>query len=152
MEGNPVSNVNSLIQEIIKACKNDKIKTEIALLNFEQLIQAMSQYEMAPKYYNAVLEEVDIPTVAQNQAPFSNSNEKRSENDQSKYPIIGDLEKIYGRRLKQKELQLLGNTLATKTGLKLDRVTKRSKIALLSWFSKNWQMLHPKIYEFGLKG
>ena len=80
--------------------------------------------------------------------PYTGNN--RKDNDPYKFPVVGELEKIYGRKLKQTELQALGVQLASKTGLKLERDTKRSKPLLLQWFYKNWTTLKPKIHEFNL--
>ena len=109
----------------------------------------MKKYEKCPKYYNAIIKDADAQGF--NQAQNTYSNEKRGEADSFKFPVLAELEKIYQKTLKQKELQTLGSKLSLLTGLKLDRDKKRSKPALLNWFQSNWQILHPKIYEFGLE-
>ena len=108
----------------------------------------MSRYALAPRYYNTALEEANtlyVPPGQPNMPP-----QERSNKDPYKYPVVGQLEKIFGRKLKQTELQELGKILAQKIGLKLDRETKRSKQLLIQWFSNNWATLHMRIYEFDL--
>lgn len=144
------SRIAALVQEIIEACNNDATKTDVAIANFQCLITAMKMYERAPRYFNAALEEADQPILQGVQAAAQVHHDRRDKNELYKYPVVGELEKIFGRKLKHKELQQLGTTLSRKIGLKLDRDTKRSKMALIQWFSTHWQTLHGKIYEFGL--
>lgn len=144
------SRIAALVQEIIDACKNDATKTDVAIANFQCLVTAMKLYERAPKYFNAALEEVDQMMIPGGVVPGQVPTDKKDKNDPYKYPVVGELEKIFGRKLKQKQLQQLGTTLSRKIGLRLDRDTKRSKLKLIQWFSTHWQTLHGKIYEFGL--
>ena len=150
-EGGQIANIEKTINEIIAYCKNDPVKAEIARANFTILINAMKKYEKGPKYYNAIIEDADTPMMNQIQSNFQVPVEKRGESDSNKYPILAELEKIYQKKLKHKELQILGTKLSNLTGLKLDRDTKRSKPLLVNWFQTNWQILHSKIYEFELE-
>ena len=148
-EGSQISKIERSINEIIASCRNDPAKAEIAKVNFINLIEIMKKYEKGPKYYNAIMEDSDTQGILQTQT-FPMQIEKRVD-DGSNSTILIELQKIYSRKLKQKELQILGTKLAGYTGLKLDRDTKRSKQHLLNWFASNWQMLHLKIYEFNLE-
>ena len=143
------SRIAQYIREIIEVCKNDPSRLEVAIVNFQSLVNAMKAYERAPRYFNDILEEADS-FIPAGQMPHIISQEKRHDGDPYKYPIVGELEKIYKRKLKQTELQALASQLSAKTGLRLERDTKRSKALLLQWFSNNWTTLQPKIFEFHL--
>ena len=145
-----INQIENYINDIIEECQKNPLNIDYTIKNFELLIEVMKKYEKAPKYFNSILEETDSTITPPIQGIFPNSIEKKNDFDQSKHPVMNDLEKIFNRKLKQKDLQLLGNSLSQKTGLKLDRDTKRSKTALIQWFHIHWQMLHPKIYEYGL--
>ena len=142
--------IKNMINEIITICKGNQNKTYIAISNFQTLIDAMVLYERAPKYYNSLLEESETPIIQNNPQYPTTNNSENSQPQLYKYPIVGELEGIYHQKLKQLHLQKLGTALASKLSLKLDRKTKRNKAALLQWFSSNWNVLHQKIYEFGL--
>lgn len=143
-ESNLHSRIAGYIHDIIEACRQDPSRLEVATTNFQSLVNAMKLYERAPRYFNMILEDAEAPHNAAGQEKRSN------EADMYKFPVVGELEKIYGKKLKQTELQMLGNALANKVGLRLDRDTKRSKVLLLQWFSQNWTTIHPKIYEHNL--
>lgn len=145
-----INNISGMIQEILNRCHGDPIRTDIAITNFKALLDAMKIYEKAPKYFNALLEESETPIIMTNTTyPQLQYTEQQHETELYKYPIVGELEHIYGHKLKQIHLQKLGTALSNKIGLRLNRDTKRSKQLLLQWFSANWTTLHPKIYEFG---
>lgn len=145
-----IQNIERSIAEILAACRNDPAKSEIAQVNFDMLITTMKKFDLGPKYYNAILEDYDSNQNNQMQTSFQMQVEKRGEPDTFKFPIIAELEKIYHKKLIQRELQLLGTKLSQLTGLKLNRDTKRNKVSLLNWFTNHWQNLHSKIYEFQL--
>ena len=140
------SKIATYIQEIIEACKDDSIKREVAIANFTSLLNAMKGYERAPRYYNAIFDENDAQPNQMNMR----INDKHNDADVYKYPVVGELEKIYGRKLKQCELQKLANALSSSVNIHLTRDTKRSKSLLLNWFSNNWTVIHSKIYELKL--
>ena len=146
-ESSQHSRIAKLVQDIIEACKNDPTRMEVAIANFDCLIKAMRQYELAPRYYNAALEDPDPSYTPPGQPNIPISD--KGNNDPYKYPVVGELEKIFGKKLRQSELQKVGKFLAQKIGLRLDRETKRSKPMLIQWFSAHWETLHSKIYEFG---
>ncbi|EAY20270.1 hypothetical protein TVAG_192460 [Trichomonas vaginalis G3] len=149
-EGTLIQNIEKNVAEILAACKDDPAKTEIARVNFELLITVIKKFEKGPRYYNAILEDQDAAQNNQMQSSFQMPVEKKGEPDAIKYPVIAELEKIYHKKLTTKELQALGSSLSKLQGLKLNRDTKRNKIKLLKWFSTHWQIVHSKIYEFGL--
>lgn len=134
--------LENYMKEILEACKNDSLRTEVALANLKALNNAIKEYEKAPKYYNAMLE-------AESQSNLI-SSKKSSFESEYKFPVVGELEKIYSKKLKQIELQQLAKQLAPKIGLKLNRDTTRSKVLLLQWFSINWPTIRPKIFELNL--
>lgn len=135
--------IKQYINEIIEACKNDPIRQQVAISNFQALCDSMKGYERAPRYYNAIFEE------GSQQANSVTIRTKRSDAE-AKHPIETEFEKIYNRKLKLTELQQLEKEISSKLQLKIDRNTKRSKICLLQWFSSNWEKIKPKIIEFGL--
>lgn len=137
------SKLEALINEIIEACKNDPIRLQVAISNFQALCDSMKGYERAPRYFNAIFEE------GATQANSVSIRTKRSDAD-AKHPIEVEFEKIYSRKLKLTELQHLEKELSSKLKLRIDRNTKRSKVCLLQWFSSNWEIIQPKIIEFGL--
>lgn len=147
-ESSQHSQIAKLIQDIISACREDPSRIEVAIANFEALITSITRYALAPAYYNTALEGARIQHVQPGQPNMLPQD--RQGKDPYKFPVVGQLEKIFGQKLKQKQLQEIGKILAEKIGLKLDRDTKRSKPQLLKWFSVNWETLHPRIYDFKL--
>lgn len=147
-EYNQQARIEAYIRDIIEVCRSDPAKLEVAIVNFQSLLDAMKLYGRSPKYYNNFIEDAEKNSQLTQHFPYTGNN--RKDNDPYKFPVVGELEKIYGRKLKQTELQALGVQLASKTGLKLERDTKRSKPLLLQWFYKNWTTLKPKIHEFNL--
>ena len=142
------SRIAKLIQEIIEACRNDPTRIEVATANFQCLVKVMELYERAPRYFNAALEEADLPFIRP--GPPNMEAPDKGGKEMYKVPIVGELEKIFGRHLKHTELQLVGKILSKKTGVKLSRDTKRSKPLLLQWFADHWDLLHTKIYDYEL--
>lgn len=141
-DSNQQAKLENYIKEIIAACKDDSVKLEVAISNFQALANAMKQYERAPRYFNAAFEEGEAQP---NQIRMKVG---RIETDSQSFPVVYEIEKIYGRKLKQIELQQLANQISNKIGLKIGRNVKRSKVLLLQWFSTNWATIHPKIYEY----
>lgn len=137
------SKLEGYINDIIKACEGDPTRLQVAISNFQALCDAMKGYERAPRYYNAIFEEGD------NQANLLTIKTKRIDTD-AKLPIISELEKIYGWKLKHIELQQLAKEISDKLKIKVSRDTKRSKILLLEWFSSNWETIRPKMLEYKL--
>ena len=145
-----ISNIERTVNEIIAKCRNDPARTEIAKVNFIMLIETMKKYEKGPKYYNAIMEESDIG-FGQVQSTYPMPQDKRGSTESYQSPVLAELEKIYSKKLKQKDLQKLGSELSRLAGLRLDRNTKRSKQELVNWFQTNWSFLHSKIYEHSLQ-
>ena len=148
-ESNQHARIVNYINEIIEACRQDPTRIEVATVNFKSLLNAMKLYERAPRYFNSIFEDDENQFPQQDQMQFNQMNEKKNEST-NKAPVLNELEKIYGRKLKQTDLQQLGSALATQAGIKIDRDTKRSKVALTKWFATNWQIIYPKIYELNL--
>lgn len=137
--------IEEYINDIISTCQTDSTKLEVAIVNFRQLLETMNKYERSPKYFNSLIEDVE-----KTYHTHTGTSSTRRDEDQYAFPVVSELESIYGKKLKQTELQALGTQLATKTGLRLERETKRSKNLLLQWFYRNWTTLKPKIFEFNL--
>lgn len=149
-ESSQHARISQYINDIIAACRQDPARIEVAIANFKSLLTAMKLYDQAPRYFNAIFSDNEtIPglTNQQQMPPQADTG-----NDLQNRPTVAtDLEKIYGKKLKITELQQLGNILSQNLNIKLDRDTKRSKVALLSWFAKSWSVIYPKIYELGLQ-
>ncbi|OHS98392.1 hypothetical protein TRFO_35241 [Tritrichomonas foetus] len=139
-DSNQIARIQGYIQEIYDHCAANPNRLEVAITNLQALKSAITSYERAPRYYNAIFEDNDVQPIMKRTID--------NENDQYKHPVIGELEKIFDRKLKQSELKDLAKALSEKIQLRLDRDTKRSKIKLLQWFSNNWEIVHQKIYEF----
>ena len=131
-QSNQHSRIASLIQEIIDACKTDPTRLEVATVNFESLIKAMKLYEKADRYFKAIIDEAD------------NSNKN------IKLPVMEELQKIFGRKVKQQDLLKLATYLCTKTGLNISREMKRNKIFLIRWYEWNWETLYPLIHSMDI--
>jgi hypothetical protein len=104
----------------------------------------MKRYEHGPRLFDALVEEAeqadaDLPPTAPG-----------ADRDIVKHPIVADLERLFGRKLKLKELRYVGKKVAERVGLRLERATTRRKGKLLDWFAANWAALHPKMVELGL--
>lgn len=134
--------LDNYINEIFGACTNDSLRTKVAIENLKALSLAIKEYERAPKYYNAMFE-------GETQSNFT-SIKKSAFESEYKFPVVGELEKIYSKKLKQIELQQLAKQLSPKIGIKINRDTVRSKVLLLQWFSINWTVIRPKIFELNL--
>ena len=119
-------------------------------MNFKSLLNAMKLYDRAPRYFNSIFEDDEMQYMQGDGMNFNKQNSSNADQNQPNKSKINELEKIFGRKLKQTDLQQIGNLLASKLNLKLDRNTKRSKVLLIEWFTKHWQILYPKIYEFNL--
>ena len=142
--------ISKYIQEIQEICTRDQTKVEVAIVNFKSLLTAMKLYDRAPRYFNSIFDDDDNQYMQQDDIRFDQLNDPKNGAISMKPPILNELEKIYGRKLKQPDLQQLGSVLASKIHLKLDRNTKRSKALLIKWFETNWQLIYPKIYECNL--
>lgn len=147
MSNSTQNKLEKYIQDIIEACRTDPGRIEVAIVNFKSLLTAMKVYDNAPRYFNSILEEAEMPAI-QGQPQYQQEDQHTS--GKSQFPVIGEMEKIFNRKLKQVQLQQIASALSMNTGVRLDRDTRRSKIALVQWFTNNWAVLHPKIYELGL--
>ncbi|KAK8860308.1 hypothetical protein M9Y10_011972 [Tritrichomonas musculus] len=134
--------LENYIKDILEACKNDPLRTEVAISNLKALSNAIKEYEEAPKYYNTMFETKGIPN--------SVSSQKATIESEYKFPVVGELEKIYSKKLKQAELLQLSKQLSPAIGVKISREATRSKLLLLQWFSLNWEAIRPKITELNL--
>ncbi|OHS95261.1 hypothetical protein TRFO_02248 [Tritrichomonas foetus] len=143
------SRIANYIADIINCCANDQSLLEVAVANFQHLNNAMKGYERAPKYFNGIIEDAEISPTNYPLSHFPTPYNAMENN--KKFPIANELEKIYDRKLKQCELQMLAKELSSKIGLKLSRDTKRNKTDLLNWFAHNWVVIHPKIFEYQLE-
>lgn len=128
------------LNEIMDVCRTNNKKLELAVTNLRILVSSLKKYQVSPKYYESFLQLTESSSLI-----LSIDNQTDSK------IVVEHLESIFDRKLNIKYLQKLGSVLALKTGLHLDRGTKRSKPLLIKWFSKYWDILHQKIYEYGLQ-
>jgi hypothetical protein len=136
--------IANYVHEIIQSCERDRVRTDVAIANFESLLTAMRRYEHGPRHFDALVEEAEQADDAP--PPIAPKGDK----DLLKCPPLADLDQLFGRRLKHFELKKVGETVAEKMGLRLGRNAKRKKGIMLDWFASNWVRLHPKIVELGL--
>ena len=81
--------LENYIKDIFEACKNDPLRTEVAITNLKALNNAIIEYEKAPKYYNAIIE-------IESQSNHVSSKKSAFESEY-KCPVVGELEKIYAK-------------------------------------------------------
>ncbi|EAY11849.1 hypothetical protein TVAG_459210 [Trichomonas vaginalis G3] len=149
-ESNQHNRIVKYINEIIEYCRQDPTRIEVAVANFNCLLTAMKLYDRAPRYFNSIFDDCDATIPLQN-APIIPLAADKPPESQNKPPVLNELEKIYGKKLKITDLQMLGSALSQNLNIKLDRDTKRSKVAMINWFATNWNVILPKIYELGLQ-
>lgn len=130
-EIDPNSQIAILMQEILDACQNNALRTDVALSNLIQLKKAIEKYDQAPKYYNTFFEKSA-------DSDFSGFSETSRISDHYKYPIIGELEKAYGKHMKKTDLDQLAKRISVKTSTRLTRDSTLTKDRLLEWFSQHW--------------
>ena len=76
---------------------------------------------------------------------------RRIRRNQASIPQISYfMDRFFGGNLRLKEATALASNLAKHIGLKLDRVAKRHKPAMICWFCENWNCLFP--YLLKMKG
>jgi hypothetical protein len=135
------SRIAASLDQITDLCRENPGSRELALVNLRSLLDVMRAYERAPRMYNVQLEDAQ-PTPRH---PVRSLPVLRPE--PYKYPVVGNLEAEFRRKLKQRDLVKIAKQLTAITGLKLVREQKRRKDELLSWFDSNWQVLEPRIRE-----
>jgi hypothetical protein len=141
------SRIANYIHEIIQGCQNDPVRLEVATVNFTSLITAMKLYERAPSHFKAIIDEADNPPAQLGQPTFMAIPAFGENANMYRNPVIGPLEEMFGRKLKQRELATYGKIVAERLSLKLDRETKRNRAKLLRWYSDNWEALRPMMQE-----
>jgi hypothetical protein len=141
------SRIANYIHEIITGCQNDPVRLEVATVNFTSLLTAMKLYERAPRHFNAIIDEADNPPAQLGQQTFMAMPSFPESADMYKNPVIGPLEEMFGRKLKQQELVVFGKVVAERLSIKLDRDTKRHRGKLLRWYSDNWGIVRPMMQE-----
>jgi hypothetical protein len=58
----------------------------------------------------------------------------------------GQLTSIYGMKLSQHELVSIGDLVAEKLEIKLDRDARRRKTVMIKWFEENWGLIQPLLH------
>jgi len=141
--------IETFLKDIIEICKKDPMKIEVVSVNFKSLLSVMKHYERAPRLYNHIIEDAESTFNAQMEAQIQ--PDKRYDGEKVRNPVIMELERVFGRKLKQTDLQHIGTAISNKTGLKLDRETKRSKVLLVKWFTINWRIVQDNLTAINLE-
>jgi hypothetical protein len=136
-----IGRIDRYLEDIIRMCREDPSALQMSIANFKYLLDSMKAYERAPRIFNSRLEEIQPPPARSFQVRAVVNTE------QHRFPVIGNLEKEFRRKLKQSELVFIAKTLARALGLKLEREEKRKKDELIRWFDAHWQVIEPKIRE-----
>lgn len=58
------------------------------------------------------------------------------------------LESHYGARLTVDQLRMFARRLSKRIKVNIDRLANRNRIALLCWYSENWDAIYPHLEEF----
>jgi hypothetical protein len=139
-----IERIEQYLDQIITMCREDPTALQMAVANFKFLLDVMKVYERAPRMFTARLGETQLPPrhPGRPEPPVATSP-----TDQHRFPVIGNLEVEFGRKLKQRDLVSIAKRLTLSLGLKLERQVKRKKDDLLQWFDSNWQAIEPLVRE-----
>jgi hypothetical protein len=139
-----IDRIKSYLEAITAICQEYPSALQMAIANFNSLLSVMKAYERAPRMFNARLEETQ---PAPRHAARSYQAPQPVNPEPHRFPVIGNLEMEFGRKLKQKDLVAIAKGLTGSLGLKLEREVKRKKEQLIEWFDANWQVIEPKVKD-----
>jgi hypothetical protein len=131
MEERPLQ---SYVGDILSACQNDPARLELAAANFQLLINAMKRYDRSPVQFDGAFDE--------------------SEDLESRRAIVSaNIAKIIGaKQITQQVLREIGKVVSARTGLNVDRDTKRKQSRFLDLMWSHWDVIQPTIMDFVREG